>query len=246
MAARKELLKKEKELTRFATSKVGERRELPWVKVDKNYVFDASEGKSTLADLFAGRSQLVIYHFMFGPDWQEGCPSCSFVSDHFDGALPHLAARDVTLVMVSRAPLAKIEAFKKRMGWRFKWVSSYGSDFNRDFHVSFTQGRVGAGQGELQLHDAGVPQRGSAGPQRLLQGRGGDVFHTYSTYGRGVEPLVGTYMILDLVPKGRDEDHLGFTMEWVRYHDRYGTDEFADADKPYWPETASPSSATRS
>src|SRR5947209_18340792 len=138
LAARKELLKKEKEATRLRDQLSAERRYLPWVKVEKNYVFDAPGGKKTLADLFGGRSQLVIYHFMFGPDWQEGCPSCSFVSDHFDGALPHLAARDVTLVAVSRAPLAKIEAFQKRMGWRFQWVSSYGGDFNADFHVSFT------------------------------------------------------------------------------------------------------------
>src|SRR5687768_9682589 len=137
LEARKELLKKEKESTRLREQLAAERRKLPWVKVEKNYVFDTPGGKVTLADLFAGRNQLVIYHFMFGPDWQEGCPSCSYVSDHLDGALPHLAARDVTLTMVSRAPLAKIQAFKKRMGWHFPWVSSHGSDFNFDFHVSF-------------------------------------------------------------------------------------------------------------
>src|SRR5580658_3352905 len=145
VAARKELLKKEKESTRLLDQLSVERRNLPWVKVGKNYVFDAPGGKVTLADLFAGRSQLVIYHFMFGPDWQEGCPSCSFVSDHIDGALRHLAARDVTMVAVLRAPLAKIEAFKKRMGWRFKWVSSHGTDFNTDFHVSFTKDEVAQG-----------------------------------------------------------------------------------------------------
>src|SRR3984885_365102 len=139
IAARKELLKKEKESTRLLDQLSTERRQLPWVKVDKNYLFDAPGGRVTLSDLFAGRSQLAIYHFMFGPDWQEGCPSCSFVSDHFDGTLPHLAARDVTFAAVSRAPLAKIDAFKKRMGWGFQWVSSHGSDFNGDFHVSFTK-----------------------------------------------------------------------------------------------------------
>ena len=233
-----------KESTRLRDKLSAERRDLPWVKVEKNYVFDAPDGKVTLADLFAGRSQLVIYHFMFGPDWQEGCPSCSFVSDHIDGALPHLAARDVTVVMVSRAPLAKIEAFKKRMGWQFKWVSSYGSDFNADFHVSFTQDEMAQGKVNYNYTMQEFPSEEAPGLSVFYKDAGGDVFHTYSTYGRGLDPLVGTYTILDLVPKGRDEDHLGFTMEWVRHHDRYGTDEFADADKPYWPETASPSSAT--
>src|SRR6266436_7467077 len=146
IAARKRLLTKEKESTRLRDQLSAERRKLPWVKIEKNYVFDAPDGKVTLADLLDGRSQLVIYHFMFGPDWQEGCPSCSFVSDHIDGALPHLAARDATMVMVSRAPLAKIEAFKKRMGWRFTWVSSYGSDFNSDFRVSFTKDEMAQGK----------------------------------------------------------------------------------------------------
>ena len=187
------------------------------------------DGKVTLAELFAGRSQLVIYHFMFGPDWQEGCPSCSFVSDHIDGALAHLAARDVTMVMVSRAPLAKIEAFKKRMGWRFKWVSSYGSDFNPDFHVSFTKDEMAQGKVNYNYTMQEFPSEEAPGISVFYKDADGDVFHTYSTYGRGVEPLVGTYMILDMVPKGRDEDQLGFTMEWVRHHDRYGTDEFADA-----------------
>jgi predicted dithiol-disulfide oxidoreductase (DUF899 family) len=246
LASRIELLKKEKELTRLRDEQSRQRRELPWVKVDKNYVFDAPEGRRTLAELFHGRSQLVIYHFMFGPEWEEGCPSCSFTCDHVDGSLAHLAARDVTLAMVSRAPLAKIEAFKKRMGWRFPWVSSYGSDFNRDFHVSFTKAESSQGKVSYNYAMQDFPSEEAPGISVFYKDRGGDVFHTYSTYGRGVEPLVGTYMILDMVPKGRDEGHLGFTMEWVRYHDRYGTDEFADASMPYWPETASPSSATRS
>jgi predicted dithiol-disulfide oxidoreductase (DUF899 family) len=244
LAARKALLKKEKESTRLLDQLSAERRKLPWVKVNQNYVFDAPGGKVKLADLFAGRNQLVIYHFMFGPDWQEGCPSCSFVSDHIDGALPHLAARDVTMVAVSRAPLAKIEAFKKRMGWRFKWVSSYGGDFNADFHVSFTKEEMAQGKVNYNYTMQEFPSAEAPGLSIFYQDAAGDVFHTYSAYGRGLEPLVGTYRILDLVPKGRDEDQLGFAMEWVRHHDRYGTNEFADADKPYWPKTESASSET--
>jgi predicted dithiol-disulfide oxidoreductase (DUF899 family) len=237
LVARRQHLAQEKELTRRRDELARQRRELPWVKVEKGYVFDSPDGKQTLADLFAGRSQLVIYHFMFGPDWQEGCPSCSFVSDHVDGALAHLAARDVTLAMVSRAPLAKLEAFEKRMGWRFPWVSSYGSDFNRDFHVSFTSGEMAQDGVDYNYTKQPFPSEEAPGISVFIKDAAGDVFHTYSTYGRGVEPLVGTYIVLDLVHKGRDEDHLGFTMEWVRHHDRYGTDEFADANKPYWPST---------
>src|SRR4029077_524551 len=247
LVARKDLLGNEKQLTRLRDKLAAERRALPWVKIDKEYVFDAPEGKVALADLFAGRRQLVIYHFMFGPDWQEGCPSCSFVSDHIDGALPHLAARDVTVTMVSRAPLAKIEEFKKRMRWQFKWVSSRGNDFNADFnadfHVSFTKDEMARGKVNYNYTMQEFPSAEAPGLSVFYKDAHGDVFHTYSTYGRGLDPLVGAYTILDLVPKGRDEDHLGFTMEWVRHHDRYGTNEFADADKPYWPETASPSSA---
>jgi predicted dithiol-disulfide oxidoreductase (DUF899 family) len=146
IAARKSLLKKEKEATQLRDQLAVERRKLPWVKVEKNYVFDAPEGKVTLADLFGGRSQLIIYHFMFHPDWKEGCPSCSFLVDHIDGAVPHVAARDVTLTMVSRAPLPKIEAFKKRMGWHFRWVSSFGSDFNFDYHASFAPEQKAGGK----------------------------------------------------------------------------------------------------
>jgi predicted dithiol-disulfide oxidoreductase (DUF899 family) len=241
LAARKKLLAKEKQLTRERDALAAERRQLPWVKVDKNYVFDGPNGKVPLADLFDGKSQLIIYHFMFGPDWQEGCPSCSFMCDHLDGALAHLAARDVTMVMVSRAPLAKIEAFKKRMGWQFNWVSSYGSNFNADFQASFTKEEMAQGKVNYNYTMQQFPSEEAPGISVFYRDAVGTVFHTYSSYGRGVEPLIGTYMILDMVPKGRDEDHLEFTMEWVRYHDRYGTDEFADSTRPYWPET--PSSA---
>jgi predicted dithiol-disulfide oxidoreductase (DUF899 family) len=242
LAARKELLKKEKELTRLSDQVSASRRKLPWVKVDKDYVFDGPGGKVKLSDLFVDRSQLVIQHFMFAPDWKEGCPSCSFMSDHLDGMLPHLAARDVTMVAVSRAPLAKIEAFKKRMGWHFNWVSSYGSDFNADYHVSFTEEEMAQGEVNYNYTMQEFPSAEGPGISVFYKDADGDIFHTYSIYGRGVEVMMGTYRILDLVPKGRDEDNLDFSMAWLRHHDRYGTDDFADADKPYWPKTESASS----
>ncbi len=244
IAARKELLQKEKASTRLRDELSAARRQLPWVKIEKDYVFDAPGGKESLADLFEGRSQLVIYHFMFGPDWKEGCPSCSFTCDHLDDTLAHLAARDVTMVMISRATLDKIDAFKKRMGWHFKWVSSNGSDFNADFHVSFTKEQMAQGKVNYNYTMQEFPSQEAPGVSVFYKVLSGEIFHTYSTYGRGVEPLVGTYMILDMVPKGRDEDHLGFAMEWVRHHDRYGTDSFEDADKPYWPTTSSPQLTT--
>ncbi len=245
LIARKELLKKEKAATHARDALAAERRELPWVKIEKNYVFDTPEGRKTLAQLFNNRSQLVIYHFMFGPDWQEGCPSCSFLSDHMNGAVPHLAARDVTLTMVSRAPLAKIAAFKKRMGWSFPWVSSHGTDFNRDFHVSFTAEEA-KGKVDYNYTLQEFPSQEAPGLSVFYKDANGDIFHTYSSYGRGLDALVTTYVILDMVPKGRDEDHLDFSMAWVRYHDRYGTNEFADADKPYWPEVDATKSGTAS
>src|SRR5262245_8911098 len=205
LAARKQHLVKEKELTRQRDELARQRRELPWVKVEKRYVFEGPAGELTLADLFAGRSQLVVYHFMFGPEWGEGCPSCSFTCDHVDGALAHLGARDVTMTMVSRAPLAKIEAFKKRMDWRFAWVSSYGSEFNGDFHVSFTKDEMAEGEVDYNYTRQAFPSQETPGISVFYRDARGDVFHTYSAYGRGVEPLVGTYMILDLVP--RSEEH---------------------------------------
>lgn len=239
ISARKELLKKEKESVRLLDELSIARRKLPWVEIDKNYVFDSPDGKVALADLFAGRSQLAVYHFMFGPDWEEGCPSCSFVSDHLDGTLPHLAARGVTLVAVSRAPIAKIDAFKKRMGWRFNWVSSYGSDFNGDFHVSFTKDEMAQGAVYYNYTMQEFPSAEAPGLSIFYKRAAGRIFHTYSTYSRGLDQFLTTYRILDTVPKGRDEDELSFPMEWVRYHDRYGTNQFADANKPYWLEVAS-------
>jgi len=177
LVARKELLTKEKALTRQRDALAAERRRLPWVKVDKPYVFDAPEGKVTLADLFEGRSQLVVYHFMFGPEWQEGCPSCSFNMDHTDGALVHLAQRDVTFAAISRAPLPKIEAFKKRMGWRFKWVSSYGSDFNYDYHVSFTKDEIARGRVNYNFDLLEFPSEEAPGISVFYKDGGGEVFH---------------------------------------------------------------------
>jgi predicted dithiol-disulfide oxidoreductase (DUF899 family) len=231
LAARKELLAKEKQLTHQRDAVSAERRALPWVKVDKQYVFDGPNGKQTLTDLFDGRSQLVVYHFMFGPEWNEGCPSCSFNMDHTDGALLHLAQRDVAFTAISRAPIAKIEAFNKRMGWRFHWVSSYESDFNFDYHVSFPKGEKVYYNFEMTE----FPSEEGPGISVFYKDGTGQIFHTYSSYGRGTELLVGTYNYLDLVPKGRDEDGLPFTMSWVRHHDRYSDGYLADASRPYWP-----------
>jgi predicted dithiol-disulfide oxidoreductase (DUF899 family) len=245
--ARKELLRAEKELTHQRDELSRRRRALPWVKVEKKYVFDSPQGRVSLADLFEGRSQLIVYHFMFHPDWREGCPSCSFVVEHFDGALPHLAARDVSLAVVSRAPLAKIEPFKKRMGWRFRWVSSFGSDFNYDYHVSFTPEQKAAPGGKVAYNYQMQEFPSDEGPGLsvfLKNPDSGEIFHTYSTYARGLDPLVGTYTLLDLVPKGRDEDHLAFSMQWLRHHDRYGTNLFLDETRPYWPPNAEPEAST--
>ena len=235
--ARTALLAAEKENTRRRDELARQRRELPWVRVDRNYVFDATQGKVALADLFGARSQLLVYHFMFGPDWAEGCPSCSFVSDHLDAATVHLAARDVSLVMVSRAPLPKIKAFKRRMGWRLPWVSSHGNSFNHDFHVHFTPEERATGAVYHNYTMEPFPSEEAPGASAFHKDpRTGEVFHTYSTFGRGLDAMVGTYVLLDLVPKGRDEDRLPFTMQWVRHHDRYdGGGGFADADQPYWP-----------
>ena len=222
LAARKQLLSKEKEFTRLRDRLSAERRELPWVRVDKEYVFDGPDGKETLADLFDGRSQLLVYHFMFGPGWEQGCPSCSFVSDHIDGANWHLPQRDVTLLAVSRAPLAEIEAFKQRMGWRFKWVSSYDNDFNHDFHVSFTPDEMARGEVYYNYTMTEFPSEEAPGLSAFYKDPSGAVFHTYSAYARGLDMLVGAYNYLDLAPKGRDEAALPWTMAWVRHHDRYG------------------------
>lgn len=220
LAARKALLAKEKEFTRQRDALSAARRELPWVKVEKKYVFEGPAGRETLSDLFGGKSQLMIYHFMLGPGWTNGCPSCSFLADHFDGATVHLAQRDVSFVAVSRAPLAEIEAYKKRMGWRFKWVSSYGSDFNHDFHVSFTPEEKASGTAEYNYVKGGFPSEEAPGLSAFVKD-GGAVFHTYSTYARGLDIIVGSYNLLDMAPKGRDEGGLPWSMAWVKRHDEY-------------------------
>ena len=220
LAARKALLAKEKEFSKARDQLSAARRALPWVKVAKSYVFDGPAGKESLADLFGAKSQLLVYHFMLGPGWVQGCPSCSFLADHFDGAVAHLAQRDVTLVVVSRAPLAEIEAYKKRMGWKFKWVSSYGTDFNRDFHVSFGKDEM-AGAVEYNYAMGKFPSEEAPGLSAFIKDETGGVFHTYSSYARGLDILIGTYNFLDMAPKGRDEDTLPWTMAWVRRHDEY-------------------------
>jgi predicted dithiol-disulfide oxidoreductase (DUF899 family) len=242
IAARKELLKKEKELTKQRDALAAERRTLPWVKMDKEYVFDTPSGKKKVADLFEGKSQLIVYHLMFGPEWAEACPSCSLNMDHTDGALVHLAQRDVSFVAISRAPIDKIEAFKKRMGWRFNWVSSYGSDFNYDYHVSFTKEERAKGKVEYNYELTEFPSEEAPGISVFYKDKAGNIFHTYSAYARGTETTMNTYNYLDYVPKGRDEDALPFTMSWVRHHDRYADGRLADADKPYWPANAAAAS----
>jgi predicted dithiol-disulfide oxidoreductase (DUF899 family) len=221
LAARKALLAAEKAHTRQHDELARRRRELPWVKVETNYVFDTPAGPKTLADLFAGRSQLVVYHFMLGPGWPEGCPSCSMAADGFDATALHLAQRDVTFIAVSRAPLSEIDAFKRRMGWRFTWASSSRNTFNRDYHVSFTKDEIESGAASYNYGSMNFPVSEAPGASVFYRNAAGEVFHTYSAYGRGLEPLLGVYTLLDVVPKGRDEDGLKHPMAWVRHHDRY-------------------------
>jgi predicted dithiol-disulfide oxidoreductase (DUF899 family) len=223
VVARKAHLEREKALTRLRDQVSAERRALPWVKIEKNYVFDTPNGKETLANLFDGRSQLIVYHFMLGPsvrDGKEGCESCSFLVDHVDGANVHLAHHDVTFVAVSRTPLSQIESFKNRMGWQFKWVSSYGSDFNYDFHVSPTEDELAKGKMYYNYEMVEFQCEEQPGISVFYKDKTGDIFHTYSSYGRGGDILIGTYNYLDLTPFGRREEK-GQGMEWVRHHDRY-------------------------
>jgi predicted dithiol-disulfide oxidoreductase (DUF899 family) len=230
LAARKELLVKEKQLTRQRDEIDRQRRELPWIKVEKDYRFEGPDGQRSLADLFQDRSQLIVSHFMFGPSWREGCVGCSFRSDHVDGALVHLEHHDVSFVTVSRAPLAEIEAFKKRMGWRFLWLSSFGSEFNYDFQVSFKKEEIATGRVTYNYEVRDFVIEEASGLSVFYRSAAGEIFHTYSTYGRGDEVVDTTYMYLDLTPKGRDENgphhNLG---DWVRHHDRYGVGGFVDA-----------------
>ncbi len=224
LAARRTLLAKEKEAVRLRDEVNAQRLALPWVRVDKTYTFDTAGGRRTLPELFAGRSQLIVYHFMLGPGWTAGCPGCSFLADHFDGTLPHLEHHDVTLTAVSRAPLAAIEAYKSRMGWRFPWVSSHGSDFNYDFHVSFTPEDLAGGKVFYNFAeiDAAHAMAELPGLSSFYKDETGTVFHTYSSYARGPEELIGTRMILDRAPKGRNETTI---MDFVRRHDEYAAAE---------------------
>jgi len=221
LSARTKLLAKEKEFTRLRDDLSRQRRELPWVKVDKPYVFEGPKGKETLADLFDKRSQLVVYHFMFAPEWSEGCPHCSFWADNFNEIGVHLNHRDVTFVAISRAPLTKIDAFKKRMAWKFKWLSSGKTDFNYDYSVSFTPEQLKKGP---VLYNYAREELGETqdreGVSVFYKDDQGTIFHTYSAFARGIDLMNTAYNYLDLVPKGRDEDGLEFTQAWVRHHDR--------------------------
>ena len=210
---------KEKEFTRLRDELSRQRRELPWEKVTKSYVFDGPRGKETLAELFEHRSQLVVYHFMFDPAWDEGCKSCSFVADNFAGALVHLAARDTSFAVISRAPLDKIERFKQRMGWSFPWLSSFGTEFNYDFHVTTDESHTEYNYAPVSAQPAGYPQEGEREGLSVFLRDGDRLFHTYSTYQRGLDPLLNTYNFLDLTPLGRHE--AGRPMAWLRYHDQY-------------------------
>jgi predicted dithiol-disulfide oxidoreductase (DUF899 family) len=220
LAARRALLAKEKEAVRLRDEVNAQRLALPWVRVEKAYAFETPAGRKTLAELFAGRSQLMVYHFMLGPGWEAGCPGCSFLADHLDGALPHLEHHDVTLTAVSRAPLAEIAAYKTRMGWHFPWVSSHGSDFNYDYHVSFTPEDLADGKVFYNFAEIDAAQAAPELPglSAFYKDEAGAVFHTYSSYARGPEELIGALMILDRAPKGRNETTI---MDFVRRHDEY-------------------------
>jgi predicted dithiol-disulfide oxidoreductase (DUF899 family) len=222
LKARTALLAKEKEMTRLRDRLSAERRELPWVKVDKTYVFDTPTGKATLSALFDGRSQLIIKHFMLAPGQKEGCVGCSFESDHVDGALVHLEHHDVSYVAVARAPIHEIEAFKNRMGWRFRWVSSFGSDFNYDFNASFTPDQITKGEAFYNYRLGPLPLEDLSGLSVFYKDEDGAIYHTYSSFGRGTEERVGTYIYLDITPKGRNETGPNHSLaDWVRHHDRY-------------------------
>ncbi|WP_338694393.1 thioredoxin family protein [Bradyrhizobium sp. 26S5] len=221
IAARKALMAREKELTQAREALSRQRRELPWVKVDKDYVFDGPDGKVTLGDLFKGRPQLVVQHVMFAPDWDEACKSCSFWVDGFERMVPHLAARDTTMIAISLAPLAKLEAFKKRMGWTFDWISSGDNDFNYDYGVSFTQPQIDAGNAQYNYGTTPLYGPELPGISVFFRDETGAVFHTYSTFARGLDMMNAAYHYLDLTPLGRHEEGLPYPMDWVRLRDQY-------------------------
>ena len=216
--SRKALLAKEKEFTRLRDELSAQRRDLPWVNIEKEYIFDTPEGKQSLAELFSDKNQLMIYHFMLGPDWEEGCPSCSFWADNFNGIDIHLAHRDISFMAVSRGALAQLEAYKKRMGWSFKWASSLHNDFNYDFGVSFTEQEKEANKITYNYLEQPYFIDEMPGVSVFYKDEQGDIYHTYSTYSRGLDILNGAYNYIDLSPKGRDEDK---PMSWLRRHDQY-------------------------
>jgi predicted dithiol-disulfide oxidoreductase (DUF899 family) len=218
IAARQELLAREKEFTRLRDNISRLRRDLPWEKVEKDYVFDGPNGKETLSQLFAGKSQLIVYHFMFAPDWDAGCKSCSFWADNFNGIDVHLKHRDIAFVAISRAPLAKLEAYRKRMGWGFKWLSSASNSFNFDYGASFTPEEMASGKAFFNYKIQKPPVSDMVGISVFLKGEDGALYHTYSTYERGVDMMNGAYHYVDLTPKGRNETD---TQSWVRRHDEY-------------------------
>jgi predicted dithiol-disulfide oxidoreductase (DUF899 family) len=232
-AARRQLLAREKAFTRARDELSRQRRELPWTRVDTKYVFEGPDGRESLGDLFAGRSQLVVYHFMFDPSWTEGCKSCSFWVDNFDGIVVHLNQRDTSLVLVSRAPLDALQAFRRRMGWRVKWVSSLQTDFNRDYHVTFTPEELASGHVYYNYEQRGFPVAEAPGISVFARDADGSIYHTYSSYARGLDMVNGAYHLMDLLPKGRDEAGLSYSMEWLRHHDRY-------EDRPLMPGPARP------
>lgn len=221
LKARLDLLEQEKALTRQQDELSRKRRELPMVAVDKAYVFEGPDGKQTLADLFEDCSQLIVQHFMYGKGWGEGCPSCSFWADGFDGTTIHMKHRDAAFVSIANAPLNEIEAYKKRMGWTFKWVSSFGTDFNWDYHVTFTEEERDAGLVHYNYGKSTFPADEAPGVSVFYKNTEDRVFHTYSCYARGLDILNSTYHYLDLLPKGRDEGGLPATMDWLRRHDQY-------------------------
>lgn len=221
LASRKELLIREKAFTQERDALSRARRDLPWVRVDKAYRFDGPDGEESLADLFGQASQLLIYHFMFHPDWDEGCKSCSFFADNYSRIAPHLSHRDVSLVTVSRAPLEKLQAFRTRMDWDIKWVSSFNTDFNEDYHVSFSAEQLEQNTAYYNYKYQGFPVEEAPGVSVFYKDEAGDIFHTYSCYARGLDILNGAYNYLDLAPKGRDEADLPYTMAWLQLRDQY-------------------------
>lgn len=229
MATHKAHLIEEKRITQLRDELANKRRELPWVKVDKHYSFNGPNGQESLAELFDGRSQLIVKHFMFGPGWKDGCVGCSFECDHIDSALVHLNHHDVSVVAVSRAPLAEFEPFHKRMGWKFKWVSSSENDFNFDYHVSFTPADKAAGKVFYNFAESDYQIDELSGFSFFYKNEAGEVFHTFSAYGRGAEELMGTYVLLDRTAKGRNETGPNFNLtDWVRHHDRYDDSGYVD------------------